>query len=69
LVDELLDVSRIAQGRIEIKRVTVELADIVGQALESVQAQMEDKRDAVACSVASGIYVGGGQSAFGAMRI
>jgi signal transduction histidine kinase/ActR/RegA family two-component response regulator len=59
LVDDLLDVSRITQGRIEIKRATVELSDIVTQALESVQPMMSDKRHSVVCSVAPGIFVEG----------
>jgi two-component system, sensor histidine kinase len=59
LVDDLLDVSRITQGRIEIKRATVELSGIINQALESVQSQMHDKRHHLVCSVAPGIYVEG----------
>lgn len=59
LVDDLLDVSRITQGRIEIKRATVDFSEIIIHALESVQSQMNDKRHRVACSVASGIYVEG----------
>jgi CheY-like chemotaxis protein/two-component sensor histidine kinase len=35
LVDDLLDVNRISQGRIELKRVRVELASVVYQAVEA----------------------------------
>jgi two-component system, sensor histidine kinase len=59
LVDDLLDVSRITQGRIDIKRATVDLSGIINQALESVQSQMTDKRHSVICSFVSGIYVEG----------
>ncbi|MFN0243115.1 MAG: CHASE3 domain-containing protein [Planctomycetota bacterium] len=34
LVDDLLDVSRITRGKIELKREHVELADVIGRALE-----------------------------------
>ena len=59
LVDDLLDVSRITQGRIEIKRATVELSGVISQALESVQSQINDKQHTVSCSMAPGIYVEG----------
>ena len=59
LVDDLLDVSRITQGRIEIKQATIELAGIIGQALESVQSQMEGKSHTVNCMAEPNIYVQG----------
>jgi PAS domain S-box-containing protein len=37
LVDDLLDVSRITQGKIELKRVPVQLTEIIEQALEAVE--------------------------------
>ena len=39
LVDDLLDMSRITRGRIELRRDRVELAPIVDQAVEAVRAQ------------------------------
>jgi PAS domain S-box-containing protein len=42
LVDDLLDVSRITRGRIELRREEVELAPIVDQAVEAVRAQFAD---------------------------
>jgi len=39
LVDDLLDVSRITRGKIELRRERVELAPIVKQAVEAVRAQ------------------------------
>jgi PAS domain S-box-containing protein len=47
LVDDLLDVSRITQGRIELKRVTLDLSTLVAQALETVDPLMREKRHQV----------------------
>jgi signal transduction histidine kinase len=47
LVDDLLDVSRITQGRIELQRRPVELSSVVEQALESVEPYMREKRHKV----------------------
>jgi len=44
LVDDLLDVSRITQGRIELKRRVVQLAEIIGQAVEIVEPLIREKR-------------------------
>ncbi len=38
LVDDLLDVSRITRGKISLKRETIDLADVVGRALEITRA-------------------------------
>jgi len=43
LVDDLLDVSRITQGRIELQPEVLDLASIVEQALESVEPLMSAK--------------------------
>jgi PAS domain S-box-containing protein len=47
LVDDLLDVSRITQGRIELTREPLELAAIIAQAVETVEPLMRDKRHQV----------------------
>jgi PAS domain S-box-containing protein len=47
LVDDLLDVSRITQGRIELTREPVELSTIIAQAVETVEPLMRDKRHQV----------------------
>jgi PAS domain S-box-containing protein len=52
LVDDLLDVSRITQGRIELKREPLELGSIVAQALEVVDPLFRERRHRV--SIASG---------------
>jgi signal transduction histidine kinase len=47
LVDDLLDVSRITQGRIELQHEVLDLDSIVAQALESVELLMADKQHVV----------------------
>jgi signal transduction histidine kinase len=44
LVDDLLDVSRITQGRIELQRRPVSLTSVIQQAMESVEPLLRDKR-------------------------
>jgi PAS domain S-box-containing protein len=44
LVDDLLDVSRITQRRIELKRRTLELPDIIAQAVETVEPLLKEKQ-------------------------
>src|SRR5690606_21623925 len=44
LVDDLLDVSRITQGRIQLHHEVLDLASIVAQALESVEPLMMEKQ-------------------------
>ena len=60
LVDDLLDVSRITQGRIELQREPVNLSSVIAQALETVEHLMHENRHKV--FVASGygpVYVHG----------
>ena len=47
LVDDLLDVSRITQGRIQLQRRPLELSSIVDQAIESVEPLLREKRHVV----------------------
>lgn len=42
LVDDLLDVARITQGRITLKRSATDLADVVARAVETVGPQVEE---------------------------
>jgi len=44
LVDDLLDISKITRGKIELKRETVELADVVGKAVEMASVLLEQRR-------------------------
>jgi len=52
LVDDLLDVSRITQGRIELTRGPLELGAVIAQAMEAVEPLLRDKGHRV--SVVSG---------------
>jgi PAS domain S-box-containing protein len=44
LVDDLLDVSRITQGRIVLKRQNLKLADVIAQAMETVEPMIQERR-------------------------
>ncbi|MGN6193196.1 MAG: PAS domain S-box protein [Rhodanobacteraceae bacterium] len=47
LVDDLLDVSRVTTGRIQLEYKTIDLATVIAQALETVEAQIREKRHRV----------------------
>jgi PAS domain S-box-containing protein len=60
LVDDLLDVSRITRGRIELNRTSVDLADAIMLAVETVEAQLTEKRQRITISAAERhLYVNG----------
>jgi len=60
LVDDLLDVSRITQGRIELKRETLDLSRVIAQALETVEPIMREKRHRVFITTSyQALYVSG----------
>jgi CheY-like chemotaxis protein/two-component sensor histidine kinase len=44
IVDDLLDVSRIARGKIELRRQPVEIADIVASAIEATSPLLEERQ-------------------------
>ena len=44
MVDDLLDVSRITQGRIQLQRQPLEVGDMLAQAVESVEPLIREKR-------------------------
>ncbi|MBA2673734.1 response regulator [Ramlibacter sp.] len=44
LVDDLMDVSRISQGRIELRRTPVALNDVLADAVETVRPLMDEQR-------------------------
>src|SRR5437867_3512329 len=54
LVDDLLDVSRIMQGRIELQKQTVNLATIVRHAIETAQPTTDRHGDQLRVAVAPG---------------
>jgi two-component system CheB/CheR fusion protein len=47
LLDDLLDVSRVTQGKIEIRRQAVDLAQIMRDAVEAVRPELDDRRHQV----------------------
>jgi signal transduction histidine kinase/ActR/RegA family two-component response regulator len=61
LVDDLLDVSRITQGHIHLRRRPLELASVITQAVETVEPQLREKRHriSVATSGSLPLYVNG----------
>lgn len=59
LVDDLLDVSRITQGKIELRRQRVALADAVQAAVEAASPQIDAYGHRLAVNVMADIYVDG----------
>jgi signal transduction histidine kinase len=60
LVDDLLDVSRITQGRIELHHETVDVASIIDQAIESVEPLIQQRGHAVRVTgERGGLYLSG----------
>jgi signal transduction histidine kinase len=57
LVDDLLDISRIARGKIELQRRPIELASIVAQALEQVSPAIAEKRHDVQVQIPPDLVV------------
>ncbi|HEY0195259.1 MAG TPA: ATP-binding protein [Kofleriaceae bacterium] len=52
LVDDLLDVSRITRGKIELKRTRVELGEVVGRAIEMASPLIDQRRHVLQVDVA-----------------
>lgn len=59
LVDDLLDVSRITQGRIELQLGPVSLNDVVTQAVETVEPLMRERQHQLAVTTARPLRVRG----------
>ena len=58
LVDDLLDVSRITRGHIELSRELIELTSIINQAVETVEPQARERRQGIVLvSTAGPAYV------------
>jgi signal transduction histidine kinase len=57
LVDDLLDVSRIASGKIELRLERIELADVVSRAVEIASPLLEAKAHELALDVPRGLVV------------
>ena len=68
LVDDLLDVSRITQGRIELRRQPTSVADVVARSLETVDPLIRRKRHKVSIAASHwNLYVNVDPGAAGAM--
>ena len=59
LVDDLLDVSRIARGQVQLKRERIDIADIVAKALEMNAPAIEERRHVLNVHVPRGLVVSG----------
>jgi PAS domain S-box-containing protein len=53
LVDDLLDVSRVARGKVTLTKKTLELASVVAKAVEETEPLLEQRRHQLQLSVAS----------------
>jgi PAS domain S-box-containing protein len=62
LVDDLLDVSRIAQGKVELHRRPVALADVVSRAVEACSPILEERRHQLVIEIEPGLVVEGDQA-------
>jgi signal transduction histidine kinase len=51
IVDDLLDVSRITRGKIELRKERLELGSLVRRSVESLQAQIEGRQHQLICSI------------------
>ncbi len=54
MIDDLLDVSRINQGKIQLKREPLHVGPVIARAIEAVSHLIEDKRHELNVSVATG---------------
>jgi CheY-like chemotaxis protein len=50
LVDDLLDVSRIMQGKIELRKKSVELSTLITRSVETVRGQIDNRQQSLAVS-------------------
>jgi PAS domain S-box-containing protein len=57
LVDDLLDVSRIAQGKVELHRHPVALSDVIARAIEACSPILEERRHDLTIDVQPGLVV------------
>jgi PAS domain S-box-containing protein len=54
LLDDLLDVSRISRGRIELRKEAVDVASAIGRTAEAVRALFEDRRHELTVALPAG---------------
>ncbi|HEX4149499.1 MAG TPA: HAMP domain-containing sensor histidine kinase, partial [Pirellulales bacterium] len=53
LVDDLLDVTRISLGKLELRKVWIELGDVVRQAVQTCTPMLENRQQTLALSIIS----------------
>jgi signal transduction histidine kinase len=61
LLDDLLDVARLTQGRLDLHREIVEIRTVIDAAVESVRPQLEAKHHVLRLEVPTGLSVTGDQ--------
>ena len=54
LLDDLLDVSRMTQDKLELRKVQLDLRDVLTEAMESVQPDLENHQQRVAVAIPNG---------------
>jgi signal transduction histidine kinase len=59
LIDDLLDVSRIARGKIQLRREPVDMADVVAAAVEAVSPLLEERKHQLTVTALRGLAVTG----------
>jgi signal transduction histidine kinase len=62
LVDDLLDVSRITRGKVQLRREHIDVADVVAKAIEMTSPAIEERRHALHVHVPRGLVVDGDAS-------
>ncbi|HEX4493790.1 MAG TPA: ATP-binding protein [Acidimicrobiia bacterium] len=62
LVNDLLDVSRIAQGKVELHKRPIELADVIASSLEACSPILEERRHELTLDVEPGLIVDGDEA-------
>ncbi|HET7370342.1 MAG TPA: ATP-binding protein [Gammaproteobacteria bacterium] len=59
MVDDLLDVSRIARGKIELKKAPLDIGDIIARAIETAQPMLQEHEQNVHTAIEDGLMVNG----------
>lgn len=57
LIDDLLDVSRITRGKVDLRRAQVELAPVLEQALAAAEPTVRERRHLLEVSLPEGVWV------------
>ncbi|HET8552353.1 MAG TPA: ATP-binding protein [Gammaproteobacteria bacterium] len=59
MVDDLLDVSRIARGKIELKTTALDIGDVILRAIETARPMLEESSQVVETAIGDGLIVEG----------